>query len=413
MSTIGEQTIAKHAGETSGRSKGRLATGLVLGTVTAIGPFSIDMYLPALPELASDYATTTAWTQLTLTMFLLGMALGQIIAGPISDAWGRRKPLFVGMGAYIVISVLCAFAPTIEWLVALRFLHGLAGAAGIVVARAIARDSFEGAELTKFFALLTLIGGAGPIVAPIVGGQLLTVTTWQGVFVFLGAFGALIAASVFMLIPESLPPRDRIAGGLSKSLAAMFRLTRDRELIGYAMTQGLIMGGLFSYVSGSSFMMQEIYGVSPQTFSMIFAIIGSGFIIGAQGAARLVRRFPERNLLLGGLILATGSGLFLLAALLLRGSLFAVVPPLFLLVCCMGIVGTTSMSLALQKHKQSAGSAAGLIGLVGMLLGGLISPLSGLGGSETAVPIGVVIAACSAGALLCYLLTIRRFERTA
>jgi len=394
------------------RSGGRMLAGVVLGTVTAIGPFSIDMYLPALPDMAAEYGTTAAWTQLTLTTFLLGMAFGQIVAGPISDAWGRRGPLFVGMAVYIITSFLCAFAPSVEWLAFLRLMQGLAGASGIVIARAIARDRFDGAELTKFFALLTLIGGAGPIVAPLVGGQLLLVTSWHGVFLLLGAFGALLWLSVYLAVPESLPKHARIAGGLPKSVRAMFGLLRNRALIGYAVTQGLMMGGLFAYISGSSFMMQDLYGVSPQTFSLLFALNGSGYIIGAQGTARLVGKFRESALLLVGLILSAVSGLALFAALLSQASLYAVVPALFVMIFCVGIISTTSMSLALQEHKQNAGSAAGLLGLIGMLFGAVISPLSGLFGGESAVGIGTVIAVCSTGALAGYLLLVPKSERT-
>jgi DHA1 family bicyclomycin/chloramphenicol resistance-like MFS transporter len=396
----------KRAGD--GRSKSRLLTGIVLGTATAIGPFSIDMYLPALPDMAAEYGTNAAWTQLTLTMFLLGMALGQIVAGPISDAWGRRKPLFIGLAVYIAASLLCAIAPSIEGLAALRLLQGLAGASGVVIARAIARDRFEGVELTKFFALLTLIGGAGPIVAPIVGGQLLLLTSWHGVFVFLAAFGLLLWASMFLAIPESLPRERRIAGGVGTSALAMFGLLRDRELIGFAVTQGLAQAGLFSYISSSSFLMQDHYGVSPQTFSLLFAVCGSAFILGSQGTARLVGRYSERTLLLAGLTVSAASGLYLLAALAIGANLAFVVPALFALVACMGVIGTTCTSLALQKHKQAAGSAAGLLGLVGMSAGALISPLTGLGGGETVLPIGIVIAACNVLALLCCALLVRR-----
>ncbi len=405
---MNQAQASKRKQERSGRSRRTLLTGVVLGTATAIGPFSIDMYLPALPDMAAEYGTSAAWTQLTLTMFLLGMALGQIVAGPISDAWGRRKPLFIGLCVYIAASLLCAVAPTIEWLAALRLLQGLAGASGVVIARAIARDRFEGVELTKFFALLTLIGGAGPIVAPIVGGQLLLLTSWHGVFVFLAVFGLFLWASLFVAIPESLPRERRNPGGVGKSALAMFGLLRNRELIGFAVTQGLAQAGLFSYISSSSFLMQDHFGVSPQAFSWLFAICGSAFILGSQGTARLVGRFEERTLLFAGLIASAASGLYLLAALASGAGLAFVVPALFVQVACMGVIGTTCTSLALQKHKQAAGSAAGLLGLIGMSAGALISPLTGLGGGETVLPIGIVIAACNGGALLCYALFVRR-----
>ncbi|GGG22629.1 multidrug effflux MFS transporter [Paenibacillus abyssi] len=396
----------------TGKPQSRLAVGIVLGTITAIAPFSIDMYLPALPDMAADFGASASFTQLSLTLFLVGLALGQLIAGPVSDALGRRTPLIVGMTTFVAISLLCALATSINALLILRFLQGLAGAAGLVIARAIARDSFDGPELTKFYALLTLIGGAGPIVAPLVGGQLLLFTSWQGVFVALAVFGACITFTVIISVPESLPQQARITGGLSQSLSTMTRLLQSRDLLGYSITQGLMMGGLFAYISGSSFIMQDIYEVTPQTFSLLFALNGSGFILGAQGAARLVSRFEERSLLLTGLIISSGAGIFLLLGLLFKASLYWVIPPLFLTVFSVGIISTTSMSLALQKHKQSAGSAAGLLGVIGMLFGAAISPLAGLGGSESAAPLGLVIAACSIGAMLSYLLLVRRLERS-
>ncbi|HUC92204.1 MAG TPA: multidrug effflux MFS transporter [Paenibacillus sp.] len=386
----------------------RLQLVLVLGSLTALAPLSIDMYLPALPMLAGDFQTDSATAQLSLTAFFLGLACGQLIAGPVSDAAGRRKPLLIGMSSYVAASLLSAAAPSIEVFVMLRLIQGFAGAFGIVIARAIVRDHYSGAELTRFFAMLSMVGGSAPVLAPIAGGLLLAVIAWPGIFLVLAALGSCMLLAAFYAVPESLADDNRVKGGLGKSLSVMRRLLADREFMGYVLALGLVSAGLFAYIAGSPFILQEIYGVSPQVFSLLFAANGVGFIVGSQLAARIALRFGERRVLAFGLYLSAVNGLILLLILIAGAGLAYVLPPLFIIVACIGIVSTTGSSLALQNHQKSAGTAAALMGLSSMLLGAVVSPLVGLGGSLTALPMGLVITVCNMCAVGCYLGLVRR-----
>lgn len=386
----------------------RLWIATVLGSLCAFGPLSIDMYLPALPALTNDLSTTTSLAQLSLTACLLGLALGQIIVGPLSDAHGRRKPLLLAMIVYMVASIMCALAPSITVLIIARFIQGAGGAAGIVIARAIVRDMYAGTELTKFFALLMLVNGAAPILAPIFGGQLMKVVPWQGVFVVLFVIGIIMFLAVLFGLPETLPVERRSTGKIKDTLATYRRLLTTRSFMGYAWSQGLVMAAMFGYISGSPFVLQELFGVSPQGFSLFFAINGAGIIMASQITGRLAGRVQESKLLLTGLSLAALAGASLLIAIVSGGGLVAVAIPLFFVVSSVGIVATTSFSLAMQHQAKSAGSAAALLGLLPFIFGATVAPLVGLGGSLTALPMGIVIAAADIGAFVCYWLLVKR-----
>lgn len=386
----------------------RLWIAIILGSLAAFGPLSLDMYLPALPTLGNDLHTSTSLAQLSLTACLLGLSLGQLIAGPLSDVRGRRTPLLIGLLIYTITSFLCALSPSIWMLIVLRFIQGLAGSAGIVISRAMVRDMYSGTELTKFFSLLMLVNGAAPILAPIVGGQLLRVTAWPGVFIVLGLIGLIMFIVVMFGLQETLPRERRSKGGMKQTLTTFRSLVQDRSFMGYALSQGLVVAAMFAYISGSPFVIQEIYGVSPQMFSLIFAINGLGIILATQITGRLVGRISETKLLVSGLILAALGGVTLLIMIIIGAGLAAILPPLFIVVSCVGIVTTTGFSLAMQKQGQSAGSASALLGVLSFIFGGLVAPLVGLGGSLTAIPMGIVIAVADVGSILCYIILIRR-----
>ncbi|MDI3256459.1 MAG: multidrug effflux MFS transporter [Kyrpidia sp.] len=387
----------------------RFILALMLGSLTGLGPFTIDMYLPSLPALADDLHVTTSMAQLSLTACLLGLALGQLAAGPISDALGRRKPLLWGLLFYAAASALCAWTTSMGVLVALRFLQGLAGSAGIVIARAIARDHFEGRELTRFFALLMLVNGAAPVLAPVAGGQLLRVTSWHGVFVVLALLSVALWLAALFALPESLLPQRRVQGGLRATVGALGILLTNPEFMGYVLTQGLAFAAMFAYISGSSFVLQEEYGVSPQGFSVIFAVNGVGIIFAGQAGARASMLWGERRVLAVSLAFGVAGSLALLVAVISRAGLAAVVASLFVVVAIVGAVSTTCNSLALQNQGHVAGSASAWLGVAGMLIGAMASPLVGLGGSRTAVPMAAVILVCHVLAALSYgLLTARR-----
>lgn len=388
-------------------STSRLWMIIVLGALSAFGPFSLDMYLPALPSLADTMHTTTSLTQLSLTSCLIGLSVGQLLAGPFSDVRGRRIPLLIGMVVYGISSLLCAFSTSIEMLIILRFIQGVAGSAGIVVSRAIVRDMYSGSELTKFFSMLMLVNGAAPILSPIVGGQLLQVTSWRGVFIVLAAIGIVMLLSVLFGLPETLKPDKRSGGGTKNTLKTFGVLLKDRKFMGLALSSGFISAAMFAYISGSPFVLQKIYGVSPQMFSLIFAMNGLGIIIAGQITGRLAGRVSEKKLLVTGITLATIGGMSLLILLTAKAPLAAILPPLFIVVSCVGIVGTASSSLALQDYGHAAGSASALLGLLSYIFGGIVSPLVGIGGSTSALPMGIVIAGADVFSVLCYLLLVR------
>ncbi|OXM86548.1 multidrug effflux MFS transporter [Paenibacillus rigui] len=390
----------------------RVWMAVVLGSLAAFGPLSIDMYLPALPELTHDLNTSTSLAQLSLTACLLGLSLGQLFAGPLSDVRGRRTPLLIGLMIYAIASILCAFGPSISIFVMLRFIQGLAGSAGIVISRAVVRDMYAGTELTKFFSLLMLVNGIAPILAPIAGGQLMELTSWRGVFVVLSVIGVMMLAAVLFGLPETLPEARRSRGGLRQTLATFRRLVQNRSFVGYALSQGLVTSAMFAYISGSPFVIQDIFGASPQMFSLIFAMNGLGIIVASQMTGRLAGRFGEARLLTAGLLIAAASGLLLLAAIVSGAKLAAVLVPLFFVVASVGIVGTTTFSLAMQDQAEAAGSASALLGVLSFIFGGVVAPLVGLGGSGTAVPMAIVIAAAELGAVACYAFMVRRPSRT-
>lgn len=381
---------------------------VLLGMLASFGPLSIDMYLPGLPRLASDLHSSTSLAQLSLTACLLGMALGQLFAGPISDVQGRRGPLLVGLVAYAISSFLCVLAPTIWTFIVMRFIQGFAGAAGIVISRAVVRDLYSGSEMTKFFSLLMLVNGAVPILAPIFGGQILQFTTWRGIFMVLSGIGILMLIATYFGFRETLPNARRSRGGLLNTLQTFRSLIKNKKFMGYALTQGFVMAAMFAYISGSPFVLQNIFGVSPQSFSLLFAINGIGIIIAGQVTGRLAGRVHERKLLVVGLGMALVGGLSLLTMTLIGGGLYSILLSLFLVVSSVGVVGTSSFSLAMQDQAKAAGSASALIGLLSFVLGGFMAPLVGIAGSHTAVPMGIVIATAEIAAVLSYVLLVKR-----
>ncbi|SDN41037.1 MFS transporter, DHA1 family, bicyclomycin/chloramphenicol resistance protein [Paenibacillus sp. yr247] len=399
--------IATQASLSSSRVS-RLWIILVLGSLASFGPLSLDMYLPALPNLANDLHTNTSLAQMSLTACMLGMSIGQLIAGSVSDVRGRRIPLLIGLVIYAISSLLCMFSPSIWIFLGLRFVQGLAGAAGIVISRAIVRDMYEGVELTKFFALLMLVNGVAPILAPIIGGQILQFTSWRGVFLMLSLIGVLMLIAATLGLKETHPPERRSKGGLTNTLRTFRGLLTDRMFMGYALTQGLVFAGMFAYISGSPFVLQDIFGVSPQMFSVCFAINGLGIIIAGQVTGRLAGKVSGHRLLAGGLALAAFGGMLLFIATLTGAGLYAILAAFFFIVSSVGPVSVTTSSLALQNQGKSAGSAAALLGLLSFIIGGAIAPLVGIGGSQTAVPLGIIIALMEIGAILCFVLLTRK-----
>ncbi|MFI0778569.1 multidrug effflux MFS transporter [Streptomyces sp. NPDC021212] len=386
----------------------RLRLLIVLGGLSAFGPLSLDMYLPALPALARDFAVPDAGVQLTLTSCLIGLAVGQLIAGPLSDRWGRRVPLLIGLAGYVVASVLCAFAPNVTAMTGLRALQGIAGAAGIVISRAVVRDLYEGAAVARFFSLLMLVNGMAPILAPVVGGQLLRFTSWRGVFLVLAVIGAVLLAATVVVVGETLPAARRRSGGLGQTFRSFGSLLRDPGFVRPALAGGLAFAAMFSYISASSFVLQKTYGLDPQQFSIAFAANALGIMLLGQGNARLLRSRSPHTLLTAGIALcATGGGALLLSVLTGLGVV-AVLISLFALVSSIGLIMPNATALSMSGHPEAAGTASALLGLLQFALGGVAAPLAGLGGNGAALPMALAIAACAAAAVTVHLWPMRR-----
>lgn len=386
----------------------RLQLALLLGSLGLLGPFTIDTYLPSFPTIVKDYDTTASLVQVSLTTCLLGLGLGQLIIGPMSDVQGRRKPLRTFLFLYLIASIICAFAPNIYTFIGARFIQGFAAAGGLVISRAIVRDLYSGRELTKFFSLLMLVGNLGPIVAPIAGAIILAFTDWSGVFLVLSCIGIVLVLMVSWKLEETLPEEKRVPSDFSQVVKNFGSLFRDREFTGYAFTQGLIVAGIFAYVSGIPFVYQNIYGVSPQVFSLLFGVNGVALIIGSQLVGRLADFISETTFLKMGLFTANIAGAVLLAALLLKAPLIAVAIPIFLFIASLAVISSTSFTLAMEKQGHIAGSASALLGLLPFVLGSLTAPLVGIAGEYTAIPMGVIMFATSFIALLIYFGVVRK-----
>ncbi|MFJ1959963.1 multidrug effflux MFS transporter [Streptomyces massasporeus] len=391
---------------TSQRRTGLLVTFL-LGSLTAVPPLAMDMYLPSLPEVTRSLHAPAATVQLTLTACLAGMALGQLVVGPMSDRWGRRRPLLAGLAVFVVATVLCALAPTVELLVAFRLAQGLAGAAAIVIARAVVRDLYDGMAMARFFSTLMLISGVAPIVAPLIGGQILRVTDWRGVFAVLTVIGVLIGVLVWTRLPETLAPAERHSGGVGEALRSMRGLLADRSFTGYMLTGGFAFAALFAYISASPFVIQEIYGASPQTFSLLFGVNSVGLVVVGQinGKILVGRVSLDRVLGIGLAIVITAATALLLMSLGVFGEvgLVPVAAALFVLMSAMGITLPNTQALALMRTKHAAGSASALLGTTSFLIGAIASPLVGIAGEDTALPMAVVQLAAALVALACFM----------
>ena len=373
---------------------------IVLGSMNAIGPLSIDMYLPAFPEIARELHTSASSVQLTLTACVAGLALGQLVLGPLSDRFGRRLPVIAAMVTYAVASLLCALATSVEALIALRFIQGLAGAGGIVISRAVVRDLHSGARAVRLFSALMLVTGLAPILAPLVGGQLLAVSSWEGIFISLSILSALIAMLVAVGLKETLPPERRIPSGLRRTVRTMGTLLRDRSFLGHALAGGLTFGALFAYISGSPFVLQGIYGLSPQVYSLAFAMNGLGLVAASQVNARIVERLGPTRLLRRALACVAASALVLLVVVSIGGlSVWAVLVPMFAIVSSLPFVLPNSTALALADHAAVAGTASALLGLIQFMVGALAAPLVGVAGPDTAVPMAVIMAMLAFGGI--------------
>ncbi len=403
--TTTRQPIAAPAGAPS--TKAGLRTVLVLGALVALGPLTIDLYLPALPTIVDDLGTTEAAVQLTLTGTLVGLAVGQLLVGPLSDTYGRRRPLLVGVGVHVLASLLCLVAPNVAVLGGLRVLQGLGAAAASVVAMAIVRDLFVGRAAATLFSRLMLVLGVAPVLAPTLGGEVLRFTSWRGLFVVLAVLALLLIVMAARAVPETLPAVRRRPLGLRSTLRTYGGLLRDRTFVGLVLVAGLAMAGLFGYVAGSSFVFQDEFGLDEQQFGLLFGA-GALFLIGGtQLNATLLRRFEPRVMLPFALVLGTVAGAALaLVTVLQVGGLPGVIAPLWAVLFATGLAIPNTPALALARHGEAAGTASALLGAVQMGVGAVVSPVVGVLGND-AVAMGAVMAVSAALALAVLLVVVR------
>ena len=371
----------------------RLVYILVLGALVALGPFTIDLYLPAFPAIADELRVSDAAIQLTLTATTIGFGVGQLLVGPWTDRVGRRLPLILATIVHIASSIGVALAPDLMWIAIFRVLQGMGAAAAAVVAMATVRDLFGGRPLVRMLSRLALVTGLAPIVAPLVGSQLLLVLEWRGVFYFLAAYGVLVMLAAVFLIVETLPKSERQAGVRGATLARYRALFRDRVFLGVALIGGMSFSGLFAYVSSSPFLFQDLYGLDAQQFGLLFAINSVGIVIGTQSSARLARRWGPQWILAGSTAMLLLSSVSIIVSSLAGGGLLGVVIPLWFFIAAAGFTLPMVQVLALVNHGREAGTAASLLGAMNFGLAGLISPIVGLFGVSPVVMAGVMASA--------------------
>jgi DHA1 family bicyclomycin/chloramphenicol resistance-like MFS transporter len=382
---------------------------LVLGALIALGPLTIDMYLPAFPTLSADLGASDSATQLTLTGMLAGLAAGQLVIGPLSDAFGRRRPLVAGLVGHALASVLAALAPTIEVLATVRVLQGFAGAAISVVAMAVVRDLFSGYAVARLMSRLMLVIGLAPILAPTIGGVILEWTSWRGIFGVLAAAAVVLTGVALVGVRETLPAQRRRPANLRATLATYRTLLGDTSFVALVLIGGLMMSAMFAYVSGSSFVLQDGYGLDEVAFGLVFGLNAAGLTITSQLNPMMIRRFGVLNVLSAAMVVGLLAALTLVVVGLTgAGGLAAVLVPLALVVASVGLSLPNTPALALTRHGESAGTAAALLGAVQFGVGALVAPLVGLFGSSTPTPMGAVMVAVTALASVLMFGVVRR-----
>ena len=385
---------------------------LLLG-LTVFGPISMDLYLPALPALTVEMEAATSVAQLTVTACLIGLAAGQLIAGPISDRYGRRGILLIGIVAYIITSALCALSPGIELLILARAVQGVAGGVGIVIATAAGRDIFTGSRLIRFYGSLTVVGGFAAIVGPLAGGLLNTFLDWRGLFAFLAVIGVVILVFTLQIFGETLPADRRTRGGFGQTLRAYRTLLSDRTFLGAVLNQGFLYAALFAYLAGSTYVLQDIYGLSPQWYAAAFGLNSAGHMVAGYLAGRAAERWSILGTLATGVAVTGLGALGMLAAGLTPMPLWVVIVSLFALSSGVAVTAPPATTLAMSDYPQMAGTASSLLGMVRFGFGGIAAPFVGVAGALSILPLGVVAVLSVALAAAAGLFLIRRHTPTA
>jgi DHA1 family bicyclomycin/chloramphenicol resistance-like MFS transporter len=398
-------SLAVHPGDSlSGRQ--RLVYVLVLGALTALGPFTVDLYLPSLPDVQHDFGVNTALVQLTLSATTVGFALGQLIVGPWSDAVGRRVPLIAATLMHVVASILVAIAPDIELLIVFRVLQGFGAAAGGVVAVATVRDLFGGYPLVRMLSRLALVSGLAPVIAPLAGSALLLLFPWRGIFWVLAAYGLVVVAAAIIFIVETLPAHHRKRGEIRAG--ARYRvLFRDRQFVGIAIVSGMVFSGLFAYLTTSPFLFQDHYAFTPQQYGLLFAVNSVGIILGVQVSSRIARRIGPQWIIAFALAGLLASALVIVIDGMVGAGLWGTLIPLWFFITCCAFCFPCTQAIALAHHGAEAGTAASVLGAANFGIAGLLSPLIGLFSADSSIPMGVTMICTSVVGMLSLWLIVR------
>ena len=377
------------------KANSKLFLVLLLGVLSAFGPFVVDLYLPSLPQLATFFETSASMTQLTLTTAMIGLAVGQLLLGPLSDKFGRKIPLIISLVIYIISTILIVYAPNIEAMIVLRVIQGLSSAGSVVISRAVATDLYRGREMTRFFGLLMTINGLAPIISPILGSLLLEYISWKGVFVFLALIGVIVLLFCFRL-KESLNVENSLQGSIFSTFLTFGVIIKNRLFISYVGIQSFLLGSMFAYIAASPFIFQSFYGLSAFIFSLCFGANGAALVIGANVGGKL----PNRKALAIGVFAFVVAALYTIAVLIIQPYWLFVEIGFFAMLLLMGITFPAISSLAMESERQYAGSASALLGFAPFFLGGVVSPLVGIGNIFNST--ALVILACGILALAIY-----------
>ena len=377
------------------KANSKLFLVLLLGVLSAFGPFVVDLYLPSLPQLASFFETSASMTQLTLTTAMIGLAVGQLLLGPLSDKFGRKIPLIISLVIYIISTVLIIYAPNIESMIVLRVIQGLSSAGSVVISRAVATDLYRGREMTRFFGLLMTINGIAPIISPILGSLLLEYISWKGVFVFLALIGVIVLLFCFRL-KESLSIENRLQGSIFATFSTFGVIIKNRLFMSYVGIESFLLGAMFAYIAASPFILQSFYGLSAFIFSLCFGANGAALVIGANIGGKL----PNRQALAIGVLAFVVAALYTIAVLIIQPHWLFVEIGFFAMLLLMGITFPAISTLAMESERQYAGSASALLGFAPFFLGGIVSPLVGIGNIFYST--ALVILACGVLGLAIY-----------
>ena len=385
----------------------------LLGSMTALAAVTVDMYLPSLPTVAADLGTSAARVQLTISGVLLGAALGQLLVGPLSDRFGRRRPALAGIGLHVVASLLCIVAPTIGLLIGLRVAQGVGNAAATITAMAVIRDRLSGGPAARVISRLMLVIGVAPLFAPTLGGLIAGVAGWRAVFAVLALFGLALWVAVWRWLPETLPPARRTTAGVGEAVRGYRSLLGDRQFLALAVIPGLAMGALISYVLGSPFVLQEGFGLTAHQFALVFAVNGMALVIGSQVNAALLRRVTPIGILRVALPLVVTTGLALLGfAVTGVGGIVGIVGPLWVMLFLLGFIMGNASAVALSRRGDRAGTAAAVIGATQAGVAGLVSSMVGLLGGGAVAMASVIVMSLGTALLVLILATLATRRRS-